>query len=92
MHDKLYETQKSWVDLDEPSEAFAGYARELGLNADQFKEDVGSQAIKDVVEADMKDGTDLNVQGTPTIYVGGEKSTDYNLSTLKELIEKAAKK
>ena len=42
MHDKLYDTQNDWADLDNPLDKFVSYAQSLGLDVNKFKTDVAS--------------------------------------------------
>lgn len=94
MHDKLYETQSEWSTLSNEAavEKFNSYATALGLNLDQFKQDEASEAIKAIITGDTGDGNSLKIQGTPTIFVNGHQSSDYNHNTIKSLIDESLKK
>lgn len=72
MHDMLYTNQKSWENADNAEEIVTGYAKSLGLNIDQFKADLNSQAVKDKVQADYESGQKAQIQGTPTFFVNGK--------------------
>src|SRR5207302_5987339 len=56
MHDRLYRNQKAWVDEENPRPIFVSYARELGLNADQFQTDMDSNRVEQAIGADMQRG------------------------------------
>jgi protein-disulfide isomerase len=86
MHDKLYENQTEWSDVENPLDIFSGYAGGLGLNVDQFKNDVTSHKFKTIVDADQADGVKLGVSSTPTFYLNGEKLTQ--LPALNDFIAK----
>ncbi|MDQ5944178.1 MAG: hypothetical protein QG658_245 [Patescibacteria group bacterium] len=73
MHDKLYETQDDWAEASDPKDKFVEYARELGLNTDDFSRDLNAEAGKDVIDRDKAFGTELKLSGTPTIFVNGEE-------------------
>jgi protein-disulfide isomerase len=73
MHDMLYERQKSWESSSNPAAIFEGYASELGLNIDQFKADVASSAINDIINADVQAGQALKITATPTFAINGKK-------------------
>lgn len=73
MHDILYERQQSWSGSTSASTVFEGYAQQLGLNMDQYKADVVSSAVNDVIQADVKEGQKLRVSGTPTFFIDGQK-------------------
>ncbi|HWA52361.1 MAG TPA: thioredoxin domain-containing protein [Patescibacteria group bacterium] len=71
MHDKLYDTQNDWADLDNPFNTFVGYAKDLGLNTDQFKSDVQGNKYANVISTDTNDGNAIGINATPTFYVNG---------------------
>ena len=78
MHDKLYENQDAWseVSVDKREAVFAGYASDLGLNADQFKSDLTSQKIADKISRDRGIGKDTyKIGSTPSFTVNGELIT-----------------
>src|SRR5437660_5583615 len=56
MHDRLYRNQKEWSEVEDPRPNFNSYARELGLNADQFRSDMGSNRVEQAIDADMQRG------------------------------------
>jgi protein-disulfide isomerase len=72
MHDKLYENQSQWASLSTPQDSFNQYAKELGLNVDQFKKDYISSKVNDTINADLaefnKTGQD---KATPTFFING---------------------
>lgn len=83
MHDLLYENNDpngstGWVASNAPSTYFEQFAKQLGLNVAKFKTDMASSAVNDAINADMKKGTDLGIDGTPTFYVDGKKVTINN--------------
>jgi protein-disulfide isomerase len=69
MHDRLYRNQKEWTELDDPRPVFISYARQLGLNLDQFKQDMESNQIDQRISADIQRGTSIGVTGTPTVFL-----------------------
>lgn len=94
MHDKLYENQKDWSELGASAaeDKLVGYAQDLGLDTNKFKSDIDSQKYNSVIQQDMADGNALNIQGTPTIYVNGVQTADYQYATLRDAINTALKK
>ncbi len=48
---------------------FAGYAATLGLDVDEFSDCLDSDRHADVISANIRLGTELGVNGTPTIFV-----------------------
>jgi len=75
MHDLLFTRQESWSGLTDPAETFAAFAQELELNAEQFKTDYNSSAVKARVDAGRSHGNALKVNQTPTFFVNGEMVT-----------------
>ena len=74
MHDILYENQQSWGEKQSPDPAiFEGYAKQIGLNMDQYKKDVKSKEVSERVNRDKNSGTQLGVNGTPSFFLNGEK-------------------
>ncbi|MEJ7665768.1 MAG: DsbA family protein [Hymenobacter sp.] len=68
MHNALYEHQS---ELDE--QHLVGYARQLGLDVEQFNQDMKSPATADKVEADFESGARSGVNGTPSFFLNGQK-------------------
>ena len=69
MHDRLYRNQSAWAEAADPREIFVSYARELGLNVEQFRTDMESNQVDQRISADMQRGTSLGVTGTPTVFL-----------------------
>lgn len=74
MSDALYATQATWKDLDPATRDafFATLAGQLGLNTERWAADFASSAVADAVDADRRAARDLNLNSTPTFFVGGE--------------------
>lgn len=75
MHDALYQPSnwQVWTTASDPTTYFTQYAQGLGLNVAQFKTDFASSHINDLIQADMAEGTKLNIQGTPTFFLDGKQ-------------------
>lgn len=90
MYKKMYETQQTWGEKQEPmDDLFRSYATELGLDMNKFDIDYSSPEVAERVQRDIKDGESLNVQGTPTIYVGGELLKLERLDDIPKAIDAA---
>jgi protein-disulfide isomerase len=68
MEHLLFERQEHLEDAD-----LERYAKILKLDVAQWKSDMSSQATKDRIAQDKKLWQDLNLKGTPTIYVNGRE-------------------
>lgn len=75
MHDEVYDTQNNWSSLADPTSVFVGYAKDLGLDTNQFTKDLTSSEVKDKVQNDTNDGNTVGITETPTFYLNGEKIT-----------------
>ena len=87
MHDILYEHQTAWSDSTDPLPTFISYAIQLGLNVDQFKQDVSQNKYASVIEADKKDAGRLNLDHTPTIFINGNEIDDVSAQNLSSVID-----
>ena len=89
MHDLLYEQQDSWKSSTDPTEQFVSYASQLGLNTDQLKSDMQSEAVSGAINADLKAGKDVNVNSTPTFFINGRKidQNPQSLDDFKKIID-----
>jgi len=67
-HDKLFENQKK---LDR--ESLEGYAKELGLDVAKFKKALDDKTYAPAVDAEMKLGEGVAVDGTPTMFLNGAR-------------------
>jgi len=84
MHDRLYEQQQSWSATTNPAAVFQEYARDLGLDMEQYDAEVGTSEILAVINADIALARENNVSSTPTFFVDGVLVEDLNsLSTVQ---------
>lgn len=92
MHDKVYESDKEWVDQENPSDVFIGYASTFGLDTDKFKKDMNSSEVKSKVTGDTNDGTLISVNSTPSFFLNGIKiDNPDSIDEFKKLIENTLK-
>ncbi len=92
MHDKLYEKQADWEQSSDPTGIFAGYAKEIGLNMEQYNAFVESKTAAQKIADDKKDGESAGVSSTPTFFLNGVKLTDSpTYENLKEQIDELLK-
>lgn len=82
MHDKIFQNQ------DQLSvTSFVRFAREIGLDEDQFKKCFESGKYQQEVEEDYMNGVELGVAGTPTFFFNGVKvAGSIPLDKFKEII------
>lgn len=89
MHDKLYETQKEWSELGDPTTKFAEYATALGMDPAKLKSDANEASIAALIKRDQADGDTAGVTGTPTFFVNGKALASSTYDSLKSAIDEA---
>ncbi len=72
MHDKLFENQKSWSSSGNPQAVFVGYAKELGLDMDQFRSELNATETQKTVMEQKQEGVNQGVNSTPTFIINGD--------------------
>jgi len=74
MYDRLFETQPAWGEKTTSQEdVFFGFAEELGLDMDRFRQVYEDPKTLERIRRDKVDGKALGVTGTPTFFLNGEK-------------------
>lgn len=73
MHDMIFERQEQWSNASNAEALFISYAEFLGLNMEQFKNDIKSSEVMDKVQADYDGGLKAGVRATPTFYLNGRQ-------------------
>ncbi len=86
MHDKLFANQRA-IGPDNLKQ----YAQEIGLNMEQFQKDMTSPEVQKEVDADTKLGNDVQVSGTPTLFLNGKRVMNRSAEALKQMIDEALK-
>jgi protein-disulfide isomerase len=88
MHDLMFKNQQK---LD--AESLKGYAKEAGLDVAAWEKALTDKKITDAVDADLKLGQEVGVQGTPSLFLNGTKvqnPTDF--AAVSQAIDKALAK
>lgn len=73
MHDLIYEHQKDWKGVFDVRPIFEGYAKEIGIDVERYKRDVGSDRVEQRIFLDGKRAHSLGVKGTPTVFLNGRE-------------------
>lgn len=90
MLDTLFETAEEWGHQPEPVPAFfERYAQRLGLDEARFKESLVDQRWALLADRDRDDGKTLGVQGTPTVFVNGERLRSLSAESLERAVADA---
>ena len=93
MHDKLYDNQKDWSVVADPTDKLVGYAKDLGLDTTKFQTALTDKQFQSVIDQDTADGNALGIQGTPTFYFNRVQFTgDYSYASLSGEVSSLLKK
>jgi protein-disulfide isomerase len=87
IHEKLYAHQKELSDSKVET-----IAQGLGLNLEQFNQDLKDPGIESLIEREMNNARQANVRGTPTIFVNGKALSQRSLPGFQQAIEAELKK
>lgn len=71
MQNLLFTNQQTWTSNPDYRKVWEGYASQLGLDVERFKNDMAGLAAKSRVDADMQRGRSLNLSSTPSIFING---------------------
>jgi protein-disulfide isomerase len=73
MYTRLFQTQGEWGEQQESrAPLFREYAAEIGLDLDQYDEDVADPAVAERVKKDFDAARDLGLTSTPSFFVNDE--------------------
>jgi protein-disulfide isomerase len=67
MHDKIFENQQAITTTN-----LKEYAKEIGLDTNEFNECLDSGEMANEVQKDFQDGQNAGVRGTPTFFINGK--------------------
>ena len=69
-------------------EALVGYARQLGLDVEQFEESLTSGEYEGVVQGVFREAQDAGIQGTPSFDINGQRLVGpQSVETFEQIIE-----
>lgn len=97
MHDLLFERQTSWQNagVDSREGVFQNYARELGLDIERFKRDLGSEEVAKRITYHRALANKVGADSTPTFTLNGRQleNDEWNSAeALEKTITDALKK
>ena len=72
-HDVLYENQGSVNSGAFSDEALVGFAKEVGLDTEQFEVALTSGRYESIVQSDLREAQNAGIQGTPSFTINGER-------------------
>ena len=102
MHDLIFErshqfnsegkvSETEWTAASNPQPFFERYAEQLNLDVNKFKEDMKSEKVNGVINADLKAGRAVGADSTPTFVLQGKKINENprDLAGFSRLIDDA---
>jgi protein-disulfide isomerase len=84
MHDKIFANQRALS-----PDNLKQYAQEIGLDVPRFEKDMASPEVQKQVDDDMKLAQEVQVRGTPTLFLNGKRVMNRSFEGLKEMIDQA---
>ncbi|MFH1206985.1 MAG: thioredoxin domain-containing protein [Patescibacteria group bacterium] len=86
--DKAFANLSSWESADNAVDLFKSYAKDIGVNTDQFNSCLDSGQTDSAIQEDMKLGKDKGVNSTPTFFINGQKKVGaQSLDEFKKVID-----
>jgi protein-disulfide isomerase len=83
MHDVMFANRQKLS-----RQSILGWAKDLGLDMKRFTADLDSEAIRKAVLRDQADGDKAGVEGTPTVFLNGQKyNGDLAADAIKSVID-----
>lgn len=90
MADLLFTNQPTWESSTDAESIFVGYAKQLGLNTDQFTADMHSKTTADYIQKQEDAGTNAGINATPTFFLNGKQiQNPSSYDEFKQLIQQA---
>jgi len=90
MQDQLFTNQQAWSGANATyKQLWSDYAQKIGLDVQQWQNDVAGIAAKSRVDLDMQRGKALNVSSTPSIFINGElvPFPELNVAGIRKIID-----
>lgn len=87
MHEKLFQKQN---ELNEVK--IKELAQSLGLDMARFENDMKDSEIERMINQDLQNGFQIQVQGTPTVFVNGKLVRRADLRSILEAVESELKR
>ena len=92
MHDMLFENQQgenSWIGSN-AEDILVGYAEQIGLNGEQFRNDLDSNEVRNAVRDDKRSGQSGDVTRTPSFFLNNEGvRIALNAEAMREALDNA---
>ncbi len=85
MHNQIY-TNQDVLDIDH----LYGFAKTIGLDMERFDRDMADETYEDKIHADFQSGVRSGVNGTPTLFINGNRyDGPIDARAIREALEEA---
>lgn len=91
-HNRLYDNQDVWAPLSDPKERFVQFARDAGLNADQFTSCYSDKKFDRQVMEDVTEGEKNGIKATPTFFINNAPTQARSESQWRVALDAALQK
>ena len=85
MCEMLYERSIEWQEARDVKAVFTSYAKNLGLNVEQFKRSLDDATLKEKIIADAQLGQTIGVRGTPSFIIEQKLFRGMSPELIKEI-------
>ncbi len=82
-HDRLFANYNNISDVK-----IVAIAMELGLDLDQFAEDMKDYMVVAMINQDIRYGARAGIKGTPTVFINGKVSKARKMEELQAAVER----
>lgn len=87
-HDRVYQMVRSEQQGAVQFDDLVGYAAGMGMDEGSFSSCLSSQQHRETINSSLAQAQQLQLQGTPSIFVGDTLLPDYSFQTLQAEIER----
>ncbi len=87
MHDELFRRSATLS-----PESIQGIAERIGLDIPRFKADLGSRAVAEQLDVEVRQGKVAGVRGTPSFFINNRAAAVRSLEGFKAMIDEELKK
>ncbi len=90
MHDRLFDTQSAWTGRSGAERMFRGYARDLGVDVDEYDACTREGRFRARIQASLEGGVSLGVAATPSYLIGDRLYTSLSYDEMKAVVDSLA--
>lgn len=91
MHDRLFKNQQDWSGMEPTSRhgTFEEYAKAIGVpDIERFMRELDGATYNDVIVDDETQARELNLPGTPSIFINGKRIEQWSEENMVNEIER----